>query len=100
MMDREQMVEEISLRVGIPEEEVADVLEEQDIIFIEEEKKLKKKKAVCACLVVVTLTVAIAAIFRYLIKQEKIKVSEVEALVKENVKKYTDIIRAKVDEYR
>lgn len=99
-MDREKMIEEISLRVGMPEEEVADVLEEQDMIFLEEEKKCKRKKCICMFCGLFVFIAGVVAGLCFLDKHDKINMDELENMVKDNVKKYVGMARAKIDEFR
>lgn len=104
-MERDELIEEISRRRGIAMEEVAEVLEEEDNICIEEEekyiqelkKKKRRKKMCCVCTMFIFLSGAVFALLM-LDKKEKINIKDIEALVKENVKKYADKMTEKVTE--
>ena len=79
-MERDELIEEISRRKGIAMEEVAEILDEEDAICLEEEEKfvqqMKKKK-----------------------RRKKISMSDLEDMVKDNVKKYTDKYMDKVKKF-
>ena len=47
-MERDELIEEISRRKGIAMEEVAEILDEEDAICLEEEEKEEKKEDVHA----------------------------------------------------
>ena len=44
MMDRDELIAEISMRRGIPTDEVEEVLDEEDLMFAEYESKRNRKK--------------------------------------------------------
>ncbi len=105
-MERDELIEEISRRRGIAMEEVAEVLDEEDIICVEEEekfveelKKKKRRKKMCGiCTAFVFLSGIVFALLM-LDKKEKISIRDIEELVKENVKKYTDKMTDKIKNF-
>ena len=74
-MERDELIEEISRRKGIAMEEVAEILDEEDAICLEEEEKFVQQM------------------------KEKISMSDLEDMVKDNVKKYTDKYMDKVKKF-
>ncbi len=94
MLDRDEIVAEISMRRDIPIEEVEEVLDEEDILFMEYEKKRKRKKRIITlCTVLVFLAGAVAAVL-FLDYKEKISISDLQDMVKENVAKYVDKVKS------
>lgn len=105
-MERNELIEEISRRKGIAMEEVAEILDEEDAICLEEEekfvqqmKKKKRRKKMCMLgTITIFLAGAVCALF-VLDKKEKISMSDLEDMVKDNVKKYTDKYMDKVKKF-
>jgi len=105
-MERDELIEEISRRKGIAMEEVAEILDEEDAICLEEEekfvqqmKKKKRRKKMCMLgTITIFLAGAVCALF-VLDKKEKISMSDLEDMVKDNVKKYTDKYMDKVKKF-
>lgn len=96
-MERDEIIEEISRRKGIAMEEVAEILEEEDAIYDEEcekyvraMKKKKRKKKMCACGTAFVFLAGAACALLVLDRKNKISIDEIEELVKDNVKQYTD----------
>ena len=105
-MERDELIEEISRRKGIAMEEVAEVLDEEDAICLEEEEKfvqqMKKKKRRKKMCMLGTITIFLAGVVCALFvldKKEKISMSDLEDMVKDNVKKYTDKYMDKVKKF-
>ncbi len=93
MVDRDEIIAEISMRRDIPVEEVEEVLDEEDLLFAEyESKRRRKKRRFFLFTFLVFIAGAVAAVI-YLDKQEKISVIKIRDAVEENVKKYTDKIK-------
>ena len=93
MVDRDEIIAEISMRRDIPVEEVEEVLDEEDLLFAEyESKRRSKKRRFFLFTFLVFIAGAVAAVI-YLDRQEKISVIKIRDAVEENVKKYTDKIK-------
>lgn len=87
-------------------EEVAEILDEEDAICLEEEEKfvqqMKKKKRRKKMCMLGTITIFLAGavcVLFVLDKKEKISMSDLEDMVKDNVKKYTDKYMDKVKKF-
>ena len=91
-MVRDDLVAEISMRCDIPMEDVEEVLEEEDIILYEQEKCRKRKKRMCVFSMIIVFIAGVAAIC--LDRKDKISLAEIEDMIKSNVKKYADKIKA------
>lgn len=87
-MVREEMAAEIALRTDIPLEDVEEVLDEEDLIFLEEERGRKTRTALLIVGGVVLVAVIAIAVIYYLDKKEKIN-------VKQTVQNCTDKINEK-----
>ena len=104
-MERDEMIEEISRRRGIAMEDVAEVLEEEESIYLEEDAKeieafvkARKRKKMCVMGTVIIFLAGVVFAIIMLDKKEKISIKELEGLVKENVKKYTDKMTDKISD--
>ena len=92
-LNRDEMISEISMRRDIPIEEVEEVLDEEDIIFMEYERKRRRKKRIVKfCTVIIFLAGAVAALL-FLDAREKISLEQLQSMIKENVAKYVDKIK-------
>lgn len=89
-MVRDELASEISMRRDIPMETVEEVLDEQALILCEEEKRRKKKKCICVWSMIIVFLAGMAAAVVFLDKKEKICLSDIEDMIKKNIKKYTD----------
>lgn len=99
-MDRDELIEEISRRKGIPMEEVAEILDEEEAIYdeeaeayFEEECCKRKKKKLCFFATVLVFLAGVVAALLILDKKEKISIEELDYMVKDNVRKYMDKVR-------
>ena len=93
MMDRDELISEISMRCDIPFEDVEEVLDEEDLIYMECERKRKRKKRIITfCTILAFLAGAVAALL-FLDSKEKISIENLQEMVKENVAKYVDKIK-------
>ena len=92
-MDRDELIAEISMRRDIPIDEVEEVIEEEDMIFAEEYFAHKRKKKMITLGVLIAFIAGVVAAVIVLDRQEKISIAEIEASVKDNVKKYVDKVR-------
>lgn len=104
-MEHEEMIEEISRRSGISVEDVAEVLDVEEQIYIEEDEKeieafikARKRKKMCILGTVIIFLAGVVFAVIMLDKKEKISIKEIEGLVKENVKKYTDKMTDKISD--
>ena len=95
-MERDELIEEISRRKGIAMEEGAEILDEEDAICIEEEAEFVQQCMLGT--ITIFLAGAVCALF-VLDKKEKISMSDLEDMVKDNVKKYTDKYMDKVKKF-
>ena len=93
-MVRDDLVAEISMRCDIPMEDVEEVLEEEDIILYEQEKCRKRKKRMCIFSMIIVFIAGVAAAAICLDRKDKISLAEIEDMIKSNVKKYADKIKA------
>ena len=94
MMDRDELISEISMRCDIPYEDVEEVLDEEDLIFVECERKRKKKRRIITFFVLVAAIAGAVAAIKFLDSEEKISISDIQDMVKENVAKYMDKIKS------
>lgn len=94
-MVRDELVSEISMRRDIPMETVEEVLDEQELILCEEEKRKKKRKCICVWSTIIVFLAGMAAAVLFLDKQEKICLSDIEDVIKKNVKKYADKLQSR-----
>ncbi|MGN0151251.1 MAG: hypothetical protein ACI39Q_02150 [Wujia sp.] len=92
-MVRDELISEISMRRDIPMEEVEEVLEEQDMILEEECRCKKKRKCRCFVATLIIFVAGMVVAMLFLDKKEKISLSDIEDMVKSNVKKYVDKVR-------
>lgn len=93
-MAREDLVAEISMRCDVPMDDVEAVLTEEDIICAEKEKSRKRKKRRCIITMAAVFIAGMAAAIICLDRKEKICIADIEDMVRKNVKKYMDKIRA------
>ncbi len=93
MMDRDELIAEISMRRGIPTDEVEEVLDEEDLMFAEYESKRKRKKRKFFLFTFLVFIAGAVAAVIYLDRQEKISVVRIKDTVEESVKKYADKIK-------
>lgn len=82
-MTREEMVVEISMRRDIPIDEVEEVLEEEDFIYLEEKLCRKRKKGMIVLTVISMMIITGAVVVYILDKKQKINMEAI-------IKKYTD----------
>ncbi len=82
-MTREDMVVEISMRRDIPMDEVEEVLEEEDFIYLEEKLCRKHKKGMIVVTVISMMIITGAVVVYILDKKQKINMEAI-------IKKYTD----------
>lgn len=93
-MVRDDLVTEISMRCDIPMDEVEEILEEEDIILAEMEMCRKKRKRKCMLSMILVFIAGVVVTALCLDKKDKISLSDIEDMVKSNVKKYVDKIKA------
>lgn len=83
MMERDDMILEISMRTDIPMEDVEEVLDQEDLIMTEELLCQKKKKCVVMTVLITVFVLGAACTLWMLDKKEKIDIEK-------TVKKYVD----------
>lgn len=86
MMERDEMILEISMRTDIPMEDVEEVLDQEDLIMAEELLCQKKKKCIVMTVIVTVFVLGAACALWMLDNKEKI---DIEATVKKYVDKFT-----------
>ena len=86
MMERDDMILEISMRTDIPMEDVEEVLEYEDLIMTEELLSQKKKKCIVMTVIITVFVLGAACALWMLDKKEKI---DIEATVKKYVEKFS-----------
>lgn len=105
-MERDELIEEISRRKGIAMEEVAEVLDEEDAICLEEEEKFikqmkckKRRKKLCFFGTLTIFLAGAVCALCVLDKKEKIDIKQMEDFVKENVKSYVEKYADKIKKF-